>query len=119
MAETSPARARELLREAALRQQMALSLCAEDTDVVRTAIVQTRLGAAEALLGDRLAARTALERATALAPRYALGAVWLGYLAHLDGDDDRAAALLRRAVVDLGPPDATVAAVAQLYVEKI
>jgi hypothetical protein len=119
MAETSPARARELLREAALRQQMALSLCAEETDVVRTAIMQTRLGAAEALLGERLAARTALERAAALAPRYALGVIWLGYLAHLDGDDDRAAALLRRAVVDLGPPDATVAAVAQLYVDKI
>jgi Flp pilus assembly protein TadD len=81
--------------------------------------MQTRLGAAEALLGDRAAARAALERATALMPRYALGVVWLGYLSHLDGDDGRAAALLQRAVVDLGPPDATVAAVAQLYLDKI
>jgi hypothetical protein len=119
MAETSPARARELLREAALRQQLALSLCAEETDVFRAAIMQTRLGAAEALLGDRAAARAALERATALMPRYALGVVWPGYLSHLDGDDGRAAALLQRAVVDLGPPDATVAAVAQLYLDKI
>jgi hypothetical protein len=52
-------------------------------------------------------------------PRCALGVVWLGYLSHLDGDDGRAAALLQRAVVDLGPPDATVAAVAQLYLDKI
>jgi len=119
MAEPSPDRAREMLRESVVREQMALALCTEESDVFRAAIIETRLGAAEALLGDRPAARAALDRAGDLVPRYALAAVWRGYVAHLDGDDDRAAALLRRAVVELGPPDATVAAVAQLYVDKI
>ena len=119
MAEPSPDRAREMLRESVVREQMALALCTEESDVFRAAIIETRLGAAEALLGDRPAARAALDRAGDLVPRYALAAVWRGYVAHLDGDDDRAAALLRRAVVELGPPDATVAAVAQLYIDKI
>jgi hypothetical protein len=30
-----------------------------------------------------------------------------------------AADLLKRAIIDLGPPDGTVAAVARLYVDKI
>jgi len=81
--------------------------------------MQTRLGAALALLGEPAGARAALERANELVPRYALAVVWLGYVAHLEGNNDRAAALLQRAVVELGPPDATVAAVAQLYIDKI
>jgi hypothetical protein len=119
IAEGASEHARELLRESVVRQQMALSLCAEESDGPRAAIIETRLGAAEALLGHRDAARAALDQATALMPRYALAVVWRGYLAHLDGDDGRAAALLQRAVVELGPPDASVATVAQLYVDKI
>jgi len=44
---------------------------------------------------------------------------WLGYQAYRDGDLETAAALLKHAIIDLGPPDATVAAVAQLYLDKI
>jgi len=119
MAERAPDRARELLRESVVRQQMALSLCGDEGDVFRAAMMQTRLGAALALLGEPAGARAALERANELVPRYALAVVWLGYVAHLEGNNDRAAALLQRAVVELGPPDATVAAVAQLYIDKI
>ena len=66
-----------------------------------------------------LGARLALERATVLHPRYALPFAWLGYLAYQEGDQAVAAMLLKKAIFDLGPPDATVAAVARYYVDKI
>jgi hypothetical protein len=44
---------------------------------------------------------------------------WLGYQAYREGDMNAAAVLLKHAIIDLGPPDATVAAVAQLYVDRI
>jgi protein O-mannosyl-transferase len=115
MADNAPA----LLRESAARQELALSLCADDMDPFRAGMTYTRLGAARALLGDRTGARTALERAAALFPRYALAYAWLGYVAHLDGDGDRAAAMLKHAIIDLGPPDAGVAEVARRYVDKL
>ena len=82
-------------------------------------MIYTRLGAAHAMLNDRPAASAALERATALPPRYALAVVWLGYLAYQEGDTTASAMMLKKAIMDLGPPDATVAAVAQIYVDKI
>ena len=66
-----------------------------------------------------MGARLALERATVLHPRYALPFAWLGYLAYQEGDQAVAAMLLKKAIFDLGPPDATVAAVARYYVDKI
>jgi Flp pilus assembly protein TadD len=109
----------DLLREAAARQELALSLCPERSDVYRTAISYARLGAARVLLGDVAAGRAALERATVLFPGYALPVAWLGYVAFVEGDLDQAAGLLKRAIIDLGPPDGAVAAVAQRYVDKI
>jgi hypothetical protein len=108
-----------VLRAAAAREELALSLCRDDSDPFRAAFAYTRLGAARALLDDRAGARLALERATILHPRYALPIAWLGYLAYQDGDQAVAAMLLKKAIIDLGPPDATVAAVARYYVDKI
>jgi tetratricopeptide (TPR) repeat protein len=108
-----------VLRESAARQELALSLCPESTDAFRAAMTYTRLGGARALLDDRDGARAALGRALELAPRYALPVAWLGYVAHLEGDRDKAAALLRRAIIELGPPDGAVAQVAQLYIDEI
>jgi protein O-mannosyl-transferase len=109
----------ELLRASAAREELALRLCSDDSDPFRAAFAYTRLGAARALLDDRAAARLALERATVLHPRYALPFAWLGYLAYQEGDQAVAAMLLKKAIIDLGPPDATVAAVARYYVDKI
>ena len=108
-----------LLRASAAREELALRLCSDDSDPFRAAFAYTRLGAARALLDDRAAARLALERATVLLPRYALPFAWLGYLAYQEGDQVVAAMLLKKAIFDLGPPDATVAAVARYYVDKI
>ena len=109
----------ELLRASAAREELALRLCSDDSDPFRAAFAYTRFGAARALLDDRAAARMALERATILHPRYALPFAWLGYLAYQEGDQAVAAMLLKKAIIDLGPPDATVAAVARYYVDKI
>jgi hypothetical protein len=109
----------ELLRASAAREELALRLCSDDSDPFRAAFAYTRLGAARALLDDRAAARLALERATVLHPRYALPFAWLGYLAYQEGDQAVAAMQLKKAIIDLGPPDATVAAVARYYVDKI
>jgi protein O-mannosyl-transferase len=109
----------QTLRQAAAHQETALALCPDDADVVRTAMVETRLGAARALLGELPAARDALERATRLAPRYGLGFAWAGYVAYREGDLARAGELLKHAVIDLGPPDATTADVAGLYLDKL
>jgi protein O-mannosyl-transferase len=109
----------EVLRAAAAREELALTLCKDDSDPFRAAFAYTRLGAARALLDDKAGARLALERATVLHPRYALPFAWLGYLAYQDGDQAVAAMLLKKAIIDLGPPDATVAAVARYYVDKI
>jgi len=109
----------EVLRASAAREELALRLCSDDSDPFRAAFAYTRLGAARALLDDRAAARLALERATILHPRYALPFAWLGYLAYQEGDQAVAAMLLKKAIIDLGPPDATVAAVARYYVDKI
>lgn len=110
---------RATLRAAAAKEELALRLCSDDSDPFRAAFAYTRLGAARALLDERAAARVALQRATVLHPRYALPVVWLGYLAFQDGDPALAAMLLKKAIIDLGPPDATVAAVARYYVDKI
>jgi len=45
--------------------------------------------------------------------------VWLGYVRFLEGDRQAAAALLKRAVIDLGPPDSSVAEVARRYLDKV
>jgi tetratricopeptide (TPR) repeat protein len=109
----------DLLREAIARQETALGLCPDATDRAQAAIAYTRLGAAHALLGELDAASIALVRATELAPRYALPVVWLGYVRSQAGDPAQAAALLKRAVIDLGPPNQAVAEVAQRYLDKI
>jgi tetratricopeptide (TPR) repeat protein len=109
----------ETLRASAAREELALRLCSDDSDPFRAAFIYTRLGAARALLDDRAGARAALERAATLHPRYALPFAWLGYLAYQEGDPATSAMLLKKAIIDLGPPDATVAAVAQIYVDKI
>jgi protein O-mannosyl-transferase len=107
------------LREAVRRERLALELCPDASEPYRAAFTYTRLGAAEALLGNHAQARAALERAMALHPRLGLPVAWLGYVAYLDGDAAGAATLLKRAIIDLGPPDSTVAAVARLYVDKL
>ena len=107
------------LREAARRQELALSLCPESTDAFRAAMFYTRLGGARAMLGERTEARDALGRAVKLAPGYALPYAWLGYVAQLEGDPETAAAMLKHAAIDLGPPDGTVAGVAQLYLDQM
>jgi hypothetical protein len=112
-------RSPELLRDAAAHQQLALSQCSVASDEARAAIIYTRLGAAEAMLGHVPAARAALDHALALRPSYALAVVWMGYVEYLSDDEDAAAKLLKRAIIDLGPPDSTVAGVAQLYVDKL
>jgi hypothetical protein len=109
----------ETLRASAAREELALTLCSDESDPFRAAFIYTRLGAARALLDDRAGARAALERAAALHPRYALPFAWLGYLAYQEGDPAASAMMLKKAIIDLGPPDATVAAVAQIYVDKI
>lgn len=108
-----------LLREAARRQELALALCSERSDIYRAAMIHTRLGAARVLLGHRAEARVSFERAMRLFPGYALPVVWLGYVAYLEGNKDQAALLLQRALIELGPPDATVADVARRYVDKL
>jgi tetratricopeptide (TPR) repeat protein len=109
----------DLLRESVARQQLALDLCADRTDQARASMIYTRLGAGQAMLNHLPAARAALERALALEPRYALAVVWLGYVRFLMGDKDEAAVLLKQAIIDLGPPDWSVAEVAQRYVDKL
>jgi hypothetical protein len=109
----------DLLRRSAAHQQEALRLCPDETDSVRAATFHTRLGAAEALLGALGPASAELARAIELQPRYALPVVWLGYVRFQAGDLDQAAALLKHAVIDLGPPDWTVAEVAQRYVDRL
>jgi tetratricopeptide (TPR) repeat protein len=110
---------RALLEGSAVREELALTLCTDDSDPFRAGFTYTRLGAARLLLGERNAARVALTKATVLHPRLALPYAWLGYLAYQEGDPDQAATFLKRAIIDLGPPDGTVAAVARLYVDKI
>jgi hypothetical protein len=109
----------DVLRASAAREEVALSLCSDDSDPFRAAVTYTRLGAARALLDDHGGAREALGRAIRFNPRYALPVAWLGYLAYREGDLNAAADLLKHAIIDLGPPDATVADVARLYVDKI
>jgi tetratricopeptide (TPR) repeat protein len=108
-----------LLRDAVAHQELALSLCADRTNEARAAMIYTRLGAGRAMLSDLPGARAALEHALALAPRYALAVVWLGYAHFLAGDKDGAASLLKYAIIDLGPPDFSVAEVARRYVDKL
>lgn len=109
----------ELLRQSIARQELALRLCAGESDLNRLSITYTRLGAAHAMLHEIAPAQAALERAMQLWPRYALPVVWLGYVRYLAGDAAGAAALLKHAVIDLGPPDAGVAEVAQRYLDKV
>jgi protein O-mannosyl-transferase len=109
----------DVLIASAAREKLALSLCSDDSDPFRAAASYTRLGAARALLDDRAGAQDALTHATRLSPRNPLPVAWLGYLAYREGDLNAAAAFLKHAIIDLGPPDATVAAVAQIYVDKI
>jgi tetratricopeptide (TPR) repeat protein len=109
----------QVLQESVRREQLALALCSDESEPFRAAFTYTRLGAAHALLDDRREARAALERAIALYPRLSLPVVWLGYVAYRDGDLETAAALLKRAIIDMGPPDSTVADVARLYVDKL
>jgi hypothetical protein len=108
-----------VLRDAVAHQQLALRLCSDESDQARAAVIYTRLGAGQAMLGRLPAARAALERALELEPRYALAVVWLGYTHFLGGDLDGAAALLKNAIIDLGPPDSSVAEVARLYLDKL
>jgi protein O-mannosyl-transferase len=112
-------RSTTLLRDAAAHQELALELCADSTDESRAARTYTRLGGAEAMLNHLAPARVALQRALALAPRDPLATIWLGYVCFLSGDKDRAANLLKYAIIDLGPPDSSVAQVAQWYVDKL
>jgi hypothetical protein len=112
-------RSTDTLREAVRRQELALSLCADAADPARAAMIYTRLGAGQAMLNHLGPARVALERALELMPRYGLAAVWLGYVDYLSGDKVGAATMLKYAIMDLGPPDANVASVAQWYVDKI
>ncbi len=109
----------ELLRAAADRQELAVALCPDDADVVRMAMMYTRLGAARALLGELPAAHAALDKAVGLAPRYALAPAWLGYVAFREGDRAQAAVLLQRSILELGPPDGTTAEVARLYLDQL
>jgi hypothetical protein len=112
--------ARSTLMEGAEREELALRLCPPNAaDPVRGAMILTRLGAARAVLGQLDPARQALEQAVALSPRYALGVVWMGYVQFLGGDKRGAELSLRHAVIDLGPPDASVAQVASQYMDKL
>jgi hypothetical protein len=108
-----------LLRDAVAHQQLALRLCADDSNIERAAMTYTRLGAGYAMLNHLAPARVSLERAISLSPRYALPVVWLGYVHFLSGDKEGAANLLKYAIIDLGPPDGNVAQVAQWYVDKL
>ena len=108
-----------LLRDAVAHQELALRLCADNTNAQRAAMIYTRLGAGEAMLSHLAPARVSLERALSLSPRSALAVVWLGYVHFLSGDKEGAARLLQRAVLDLGPPDWNVAQVAGWYVDKL
>jgi hypothetical protein len=109
----------DLLRDAVAHEELALRLCADKSDRARAAMIYTRLGAGHAMLSHLPAARAALERAVALAPRYALAVVWLGYAHYLAGDKDGAASLLKYAIIDLGPPDSGVSEVARRYVDGL
>jgi hypothetical protein len=117
--EASGAGSVDVLRAAAEHQRVALLQCADASDPARAAKFYTRLGAAEALLSHLPPARAALERALVLAPRDPLTVVWLGYVHLLSGDTAGAAVLLKRAIIDLGPPDNDVAEVARRYVDKL
>ncbi|HTA18416.1 MAG TPA: hypothetical protein VK989_03945 [Polyangia bacterium] len=109
----------DVLRDAAAHQRVALRQCSDASDPSRAAKFYTRLGAAEALLSHLPPARAALERALELAPRDPLTVAWLGYVHLLSGDTAGAAVLLKRAIIDLGPPDNDVAEVARRYVDKL
>jgi hypothetical protein len=115
MAESSPA----LVRDAVAHQELALRLCSDASNEIRAAMSYTRLGAGHALLNELGPARVALEQAMRLAPLDPLPVVWRGYVAFLAGQKDEAARLLKVAIIDLGPPDGTVARVAQRYVDKL
>jgi hypothetical protein len=108
-----------MLRDSVAHQELALQLCSERSNTMRTAIIYTRLGAGQAMLNHLAPARVALQRALSLQPRYALPIAWLGYVEFLSGDKEAAAALLKRAIIDLGPPDWNVVQVAQFYVDKL
>jgi protein O-mannosyl-transferase len=109
----------DLLRDAVSHQELALRLCPDRSDQSRAGMIYTRLGAANALLNRLEPAHVSLERAMKLSPRYALPVVWMGYVYFLAGQREQAASLLKYAIIDLGPPDSTVAEVAQRYVDKI
>jgi hypothetical protein len=109
----------DLLRQSAAREEEALRLCSDESEPFRAAMTYTRLGGARAMLHELGPARAALQRATQLWPRYALAVVWLGYVESLSGNTAAAGELLKHAVIDLGPPDAAVAEVAQRYVDQI
>jgi hypothetical protein len=109
----------DLLRDSGAHQELALQLCADKSDSARAAMIYTRLGAGQAMLSHLPAARAALEHALTLEPRYALAVVWLGYVHSLAGDPAGAATLLKYAIIDLGPPDSSVADVARRYVDKL
>jgi hypothetical protein len=104
-----------VLRASAAREELALGLCSDESNPFRAASSYTRLGAARALLDDRVGARAALEKATTISPRFALPVAWLAYLTLREGDRDLAATLLKKAVIDLGPPDVNVVAVVQIF----
>jgi tetratricopeptide (TPR) repeat protein len=108
-----------MLRDAVAHQEVALQLCSDASDPVRASMFYTRLGAGQTMLNHLAPARVSLERAISLVPNSPLAVVWLGYVAFLSGDKERAAQLLKYAIIDLGPPDGNVAQVAQWYVDKI
>jgi len=107
------------LAEGVALEELALRLCPPDVDPPRGAVMLTRLGAANAVLGQLNPARQALEHAIRLSPRDPLGVVWLGYVQFLAGDKRAAESSLRHAVIDLGPPTGAVAQVASQYMDKL
>ncbi|HXI60545.1 MAG TPA: hypothetical protein VNO55_31000, partial [Polyangia bacterium] len=112
-------RAPATLAEGVALEELALRLCPPDADPPRGAVMLTRLGAANAVLGQLNPARQALDHAIRLSPRDPLPVVWLGYVQFMAGDKRAAEASLRHAVIDLGPPSATVAQVASQYMDKL
>jgi hypothetical protein len=112
-------RAPATLAEGVALEELALRLCPPDADPPRGAVMLTRLGAANAVLGQLNPARQALDHAIRLSPRDPLAVVWLGYVQFMAGDKRAAEASLRHAVIDLGPPNATVAQVASQYMDKL
>jgi hypothetical protein len=112
-------RAPATLAQGVALEELALRLCPPDVDPPRGAVMLTRLGAANAVLGQMNPARQALEHAIRLSPRDPLAVVWLGYVQFMAGDKRAAETSLRHAVIDLGPPSATVAQVASQYMDKL